>query len=102
MTNSISLDKQKVLDWLKEEIESCNVVGNESDKSIRWECEQLVKRINAGMFDSSSERTVPDMSKLTEFEHKALVWMMRGYEADYLVNVIRHMERLTKGTEETK
>lgn len=46
------LDKNKVVEYLKEEIESCKVVGNGSDKAIIWECERILKRIELGMFDS--------------------------------------------------
>jgi hypothetical protein len=47
------LDKQKLIDYLNSEIESCKVVGNTSDKAIIWECERLLKRIELGMFDSN-------------------------------------------------
>jgi hypothetical protein len=52
-----SVDKPKLLKWLNNEIRSCNIVKHESDQIIRWECERIVERINAGLFDSSTIST---------------------------------------------
>jgi hypothetical protein len=49
------MDKQKIIEFLEDEIESCEIVGNESDKSIIWECKRILKRINAGTFDIDSD-----------------------------------------------
>lgn len=55
MSKPISLDKQKLLEWLKVEIESCEFIGDERDRTIRLECMKIVERINEGIFDSSPE-----------------------------------------------
>jgi hypothetical protein len=46
------IDKNKLVEYLKNEIDSCKVVGNASDMAIIWECERILKRIELGMFDS--------------------------------------------------
>jgi hypothetical protein len=53
----ISLDKKKLLEWLKVEIESCEFIGDERDRTIRLECMKIVERINEGLFDSSTIST---------------------------------------------
>lgn len=44
------LNESKIKDWLNGEIESCEIVNNESDQSIKWFCTRLLKRIDAGVF----------------------------------------------------
>lgn len=46
----MEISKKKLIDWLKTEIKSCEVVNSESDKAIKWECEKIIDRINLGFF----------------------------------------------------
>jgi len=45
------LDKNKLIEYLKDTIEACEGVENASDKAIIWQCERILKNIEIGMFD---------------------------------------------------
>lgn len=101
-----SLDKQKLLEWLQSEIDSCNIVRNESDQMIRWECERIEKYINAGMFDSSIGQDNTAVEVLTS-SYEAIGAITCG-ELDAsvrrtLLDVMHKISPLIpKGTEATK
>jgi hypothetical protein len=45
------LDKDKLLEWIDSEIESCKIVKTSDDQAIIWELQRLKKRIESGLFD---------------------------------------------------
>lgn len=49
------LSKQKLLDFLEREIASCEIVGNASDMAIKSECQRIIDKINAGLFDEDEK-----------------------------------------------
>jgi hypothetical protein len=49
------LDKDKMIEYLKNEIESCKVARTASDIAIMWECERILERIELGWFDSVND-----------------------------------------------
>lgn len=54
------LDKDKLISFLEREIDSCRIVGNASDQAIALECQRIIERINAGLFDSEDNEMKPD------------------------------------------
>lgn len=47
------LDKEKVIEFLESEIESCRIAGNALDNAIEWEVKRILERVKAGMFDAT-------------------------------------------------
>lgn len=45
------MDKEKVINYLKEQIEYCKVVNNHSDQAMIWAYERMLVRIKSGLFD---------------------------------------------------
>ena len=49
------LDKDKMIVYLKNIIENCNVIGTQSDKDIAWQCNRILKKIELGAFDKQED-----------------------------------------------
>lgn len=49
------LDKNKMVNYLKNIVENCNVINTQSDRDIAWQCNKILNRIELGMFDKQEE-----------------------------------------------
>lgn len=53
-----NIDKGKLAAWVEEEIASCDVARTPDDRSIQWELNRLMERIETGIFDAESVENI--------------------------------------------